>query len=131
MNIVGWASQVVHPEAICSLIGNSCSICSVCSTGCLSCGSILPASAVNLTGTEQVASFIMVIFLFLVMASAVSYTMSIFSVGHTLMFIIFKNRTDNDNILEKNDEDDIEDENDDVLANEDADEDSDNKEKSN
>ena len=48
--------------------------------------------------------------------------MSIFSVGHTLMFIIFKNRTDNDNILEKND---------DALANEDADEDSDNKEKSN
>jgi len=30
------------------------------------------------------------------------------------MFIIFKNRTDNDNILEKNDEDD----NDDVLTNE-------------
>lgn len=70
------------------------------------------------------------------MTSAVSYTMSIFSVGQTLMFIIFKNRTDNDNILKKNDEDDIEDENDDDLANEefveneDADEDSNNKDKS-
>ena len=52
------------------------------------------------------------------MVSAVSYTMSIFAVGETLMFIIFKNRTDNDNILEKKDEDDIDDENDDVLTNE-------------
>ena len=26
MNIVGWASQAVHPEALCSLIGNNCSI---------------------------------------------------------------------------------------------------------
>ena len=52
------------------------------------------------------------------MVSAVSYTMSIFAVGETLMFIIFKNRTDNDNILEKKDEDDIDDENDDILTNE-------------
>jgi hypothetical protein len=52
------------------------------------------------------------------MVSAISYTMSIFAVGETLMFIIFKNRTDNDNILEKKDEDDIDDENDDVLTNE-------------
>ena len=118
MNIVGWASQAVHPEALCSLIGNSCSLCSVCSSGCLSCGSILSANAVNLTGTEQVTAFIMAIFLFLIMVSAVSYTMSIFAVGETLMFIIFKNRTDNDNILEKNDEDDIDDENNDVLTNE-------------
>ena len=118
MNIVGWASQAVHPEALCSLIGNSCSLCSVCSSGCLSCGSILSANAVNLTGTEQVTAFIMAIFLFLIMVSAVSYTMSIFAVGETLMFIIFKNRTDNDNILEKKDEDDIDDENDDVLTNE-------------
>jgi hypothetical protein len=133
MNIVGWASQAIHPEAICSLIGNSCSICSVCSTGCLSCGSMLPVSAVDLTGTEQVASFIMAIFLFLVMTSAVSYTMSIFSVGNTLMFIIFKNRTENDNILEKNDEDDIDDDNDETLSNEEfvQDEDSNNEDKDN
>ena len=111
MNIVGWASQAVHPEALCSLIGNNCSICNVCSTGCLSCGSILSASAMNVTGTEQIAAFILAIFLFLIMVSAVSYTMSIFAVGETLMFIILKNRTDNDNILEKNDEDDVDDEN--------------------
>tara|TARA_B100001123_G_scaffold402432_1_gene490018 strand:- start:3 stop:1214 length:1212 start_codon:yes stop_codon:yes gene_type:complete len=110
MNIVGWASQAVHPEALCSLIGNNCSVCNVCSTGCLSCGSILSASAMNVTGTEQIAAFILAIFLFLIMVSAVSYTMSIFAVGETLMFIILKNRTDNDNILEKNDEDDVDDE---------------------
>ena len=46
MKIVGWASQAVHPEALCSLIGDSCTICSVCSSGCLSCGSILTSNAV-------------------------------------------------------------------------------------
>ena len=51
------------------------------------------------------------------MVSAVSYTMSILAVGETLMFIIFKNLTDNDNILEKNDEDDIDDETSRVLSN--------------
>ena len=112
MKIVGWATQVVHPEAICSLIGNSCSICNVCSTGCLSCGSMLTANVVDLSGTEQFAAFIMTLFLFLVMLSAISYTMSILAVGETLMFIIFKKWTDNDNILKKDDEDDINDEND-------------------
>ena len=52
------------------------------------------------------------------MVSAVSYTMSILAVGETLMFIIFKNRMDNDNILEKDDEDDNDDENSDELENE-------------
>ena len=118
MKIVGWASQAVHPEALCSLIGDSCTICSVCSSGCLSCGSILTSNAVNLTGTEQIAAYLMAVFLFLIMVSAVSYTMSILAVGETLMFIIFKNRMDNDNILEKDDEDDNDDENSDELENE-------------
>ena len=118
MKIVGWASQAVHPEALCSLIGDSCTICSVCSSGCLSCGSILTSNAVNLTGTEQIAAYVMAVFLFLIMVSAVSYTMSILAVGETLMFIIFKNRMDNDNILEKDDEDDNDDENSDELENE-------------
>ena len=52
------------------------------------------------------------------MISAVSYTMSILAVGETLMFIIFKNRTDNDNILEKDDEDDIDNDTNDDLDNE-------------
>ena len=118
MKIVGWASQAVHPEALCSLIGNNCSICSVCSSGCLSCGSILSANVVDLSGTEQITAYVMVIFLFLIMISAVSYTMSILAVGETLMFIIFKNRTDNDNILEKDDEDDIDNDTNDDLDNE-------------
>ncbi len=88
----------------------------------------------NVTGTEQIAAFILAIFLFLIMVSAVSYTMSIFAVGETLMFIILKNRTDNDNILEKNDEDDVDDEdsdseitNDEFVQENDEDMDSDDK----
>ena len=60
--------------------------------------------------------------------------MSIFAVGETLMFIILKNRTDNDNILEKNDEDDVDDEdsdseitNDEFVQENDEDMDSDDK----
>ena len=41
-----------------------------------------------------------------------------FIIYNYLMFIIFKNRMDNDNILEKDDEDDNDDENSDELENE-------------
>ena len=67
---------------------------------------------------DRIAAYLMAVFLFLIMVSAVSYTMSILAVGETLMFIIFKNRMDNDNILEKDDEDDNDDENSDELENE-------------
>ena len=50
------------------------------------------------------------VFLFLLMVSAVSYTMSVLSVGETLMFIIFKQRSDDDNLLERKDEDELEEE---------------------
>jgi hypothetical protein len=108
LNVVGWATQAVHPGALCSFLGNACSICSACYAGCASCGSLLSSSGVALTGTEQVAAFILAGFLFLLIVSAVSYTMAVLSVGETLMFIIFKKRSDDDNLLEKKDEEEIE-----------------------
>ena len=110
LNIVGWATQAVHPGALCSLLGNACSICISCFTGCLNCGSVLTYSGVDLSGTELVAAFILSVFLFLLMVSAVSYTMSVLSVGETLMFIIFKQRSDDENLLERKDEDELEEE---------------------
>ena len=110
LNIVGWATQAVHPGALCSLLGNACSICISCFTGCLNCGSVLAYSGVDLSGTELVAAFILSVFLFLLMGSAVSYTMSVLSVGETLMFIIFKQRSDDENLLERKDEDELEEE---------------------
>ena len=110
LNIVGWATQAVHPGALCSLLGNACSICSACYAGCASCGSLLSSSGVALTGTEQVAAFILAGFLFLLIVSAVSYTMAVLSVGETLMFIIFKKRSDDDNLLERKDEEELDEE---------------------
>ena len=109
LNIVGWATQAVHPGALCSLLGNICSICSACYAGCASCGSLLTSSGVALSGTEQVAAFILAVFLFLLIVSAVSYTMAVLSVGETLMFIIFKKQSDDDNLLERKDEEEEED----------------------
>ena len=113
LNVVGWATQAVHPGALCSLLGNICSICSACYAGCASCGSLLTSSGVALSGTEQVAAFILAVFLFLLIDSAVSYTMAVLSVGETLMFIIFKKRSDDDNLLERKDEEELEEEEDD------------------
>ena len=113
LNVVGWATQAVHPGALCSLLGNICSICSACYAGCVSCGSLLTSSGVALSGTEQVAAFILAVFLFLLIVSAVSYTMAVLSVGETLMFIIFKKRSDDDNLLERKDEEELEEEEDD------------------
>ena len=117
LNIVGWATQAVHPGALCTLLGNICSICSTCYSGCASCGSLLTSSGVALSGTELVAAFILTVFLFLLIVSAVSYTMTVLSVGETLMFIIFKKRSDDDNLLEKKDEEELdEDEEDDNFS---------------
>ena len=107
LNIVGWATQAVHPGALCSLLGNACSICSVC---CAGCGSFLISSGAALSGTELVAAFILAVFLFLLIVSAVSYSMTVLSVGETLMFIIFKKRSDDDNLLERKDEEELEEE---------------------
>ena len=110
LNIVGWATQAVHPETMCSLLGNACSICTSCCAGCLSCGSLLTSSGVALSGTEMAAAFILAVFLFLLIVSAVSYTMAVLSVGETLMFIIFKKRSDDDNLLERKDEEELDEE---------------------
>jgi hypothetical protein len=104
LNIVGWATQAVHPGALCSLLGNACGICSACCAGCVS---LLTSSGVALSGTELVAAFILAVFLFLLIVSVVSYTMAVLSVGETLMFIIFKKRSDDDNLLERKDEEEI------------------------
>ena len=107
LNIVGWATQAVHPGALCSLLGNTCSICIAC---CAGCGSLLTSSGVALSATELVAAFILAVFLFLLIVSVVSYTMTVLSVGETLMFIIFKKRSDDDNLLERKDEEELDEE---------------------
>ena len=64
----------------------------------------------SLSATECVSSVILAFFFFLLMLAVIGYGLSILSVGETLMFIIFKNKSDGDNILERKDEEEIEEE---------------------
>lgn len=64
----------------------------------------------DLTMTECVSAGILSFFFFLLMLAVIGYGLSILSVGETLMFIIFKNKSDGDNILERKDEEEIEEE---------------------
>ena len=61
----------------------------------------------NLTGTETASAIILGVFIFMVVLSVVSYGLSVLSVGETIMYLIFKKKSDNDNLLERKDEDDL------------------------
>ncbi len=120
-NIVGAAGSVVWPEQLVNLANACCTtkplsdVC--CGTGNLCCNvtnwyqCLVPGGSGNLSGTESVAAFILGIFLFLLLLSVFSYGLAIFSVGETLMFTIFRKKTDDDNVLERKDEDELEEEN--------------------
>ena len=63
----------------------------------------LPINPTNISGSESVASIIIIFFLFIISISFLSYFLSILSVGETIMFIIFRKHSD-DNILLHEDE---------------------------
>ncbi|MEE2764873.1 MAG: hypothetical protein VX600_00110 [Candidatus Neomarinimicrobiota bacterium] len=65
-----------------------------------------------LSGTEIISGIILSIAFFLILLSVLSYGLSILSVGETIMFVIFKKNSDDDNLLERKDEDEFEEEND-------------------
>ena len=73
----------------------------------------IPASSGSLSSTESAAAFIVGIFLFLITLSFFSYFLSILSVGETIMFTIFRKKSDDDNILDRKDEEELEEEDDD------------------
>jgi hypothetical protein len=140
-NIVGTAGRVVWPEQLVNLSNTCCTtkplsdVC--CSTTNIFCCNVtdwyqgmVPKSSASLSGTESVAAFILGIFLFLLVLSVLSYALAVFSVGETLMFTIFRKKTDDDNVLERKDEDELEAENEDdedleVDTDEEEDEDTD------
>ena len=72
----------------------------------------IPASSGSLSSTESAAAFIVGIFLFLITLSVFSYFLSILSVGETIMFTIFRKKSEDDNILDRKDEEELEEEDD-------------------
>ena len=67
-------------------------------------------NAIDITPTESIAGVVLALFYFIIGLSIISYGFSILTVGETLMFIIFKKISDNDNLLLRKDEDEIDEE---------------------
>ncbi len=106
--IVSYAYEKVYPEFINTICGTLCCITSCISKCCCICLSFTPYNdGGNLTGTETASAIILGIFIFMVVLSVVSYGLSVLSVGETIMYLIFKKKSDNDNLLERKDEDDL------------------------
>ncbi len=116
-DIVGTAARTVWPENLVHSIVQACtSHASSCCGGChclANCdwyGWLIPASSGPLSGSQTGAAFILGIFLFILMVTIFSYALSLLSVGETLMFTIFHKISDDDNILERKDEEELEEE---------------------
>ena len=74
----------------------------------------IPPTAIS--NTETFASTLLSVSYFLIGLSIISYGLSILSVGDTLMFVIFKKKSDDDDILSRKDEDEIEEDIDDEFT---------------
>jgi hypothetical protein len=103
-NVVGWATDLVNPQ-ICfyniawssDLLGNSVNQQTLLSL----------QDGAALSNTEYIAGTIVAIILFILLMLIISYALSILSVGETIIFTIFKKKSNDENLLIRSDEDDI------------------------
>ncbi|MEE9190074.1 MAG: hypothetical protein V3U16_04825 [Candidatus Neomarinimicrobiota bacterium] len=109
--IVSWATDVVTPSAILNFSSNFHFSFRSLSPDAQPWGFTLP-NVSNLSVTEYFAGGILAFFFFILILLVFSYALSILSVGETIMFVIFRNKSDAENLLERLDEDDEEDEDD-------------------
>ncbi len=116
-NIVGWATDLVNPQfdfcnfAWCYLsFGDKVNQQTLLS---LQDGSVL-------SSTEYIAGTIVAVILFILFMSIISYGLSILSVGETIIFTIFKKKSDGENLLYRSDEDDISDDESDKYIDDDS-----------
>ena len=111
--IVSYAYDNVYPEFINQICVSFNCICTATCNFCCSCLSFIPFdNGGDLSGTEMASAVILSCFLFIIVLGVASYGLSILSVAETLMFVIFKKKSDDDNLLERKDEDELDDEND-------------------
>jgi hypothetical protein len=122
-NIVGWATDLVNPQfGFCNFMKCTTTVeNSVCQQTLLSF-----QDGTVLSGTEYIAGTIIALILFILLMSIVSYGLSILSVGETIMFTIFKKKSNDENILDRSDEDDISDDESDKIIEDDIGEEKDN-----
>ena len=119
-NITNYAYSLVCPQWMCDavnslrnqlldLLGVYFYLPSIFPVDC----TILPTA---ISSTETFASTLLSVSYFLIGLSIISYGLSILSVGETLMFVIFKKISDDDDILSRKDEDEIEEDIDDEFT---------------
>lgn len=100
--IMGWAADKIEPLAA------WCKSTCCCEPCCQHSYLIYQYSdTMVLSGTELVAAVILTVFLFLLAFAILSYGLAIFSVGEVIMFLIFKKKSNDENLLEQKDEDDL------------------------
>lgn len=118
-NITGTAAGIVWPDRLTHLFSYNSGFgpkgayieeYHSSSETCLAwfCDSGFPTAGGTLSGSEWGAAVILSFFLFILTLSVFSYALSILSVGETIMLIIFRKKSDDDNILERKDEEDLE-----------------------
>ena len=117
-DIFGSAADIVWPKELFLSISTGLTTCSLlCGNSCnlsvhlnVFYSRFIPSAPQSISGSEYFATIFLSIFLFILTLSFLSYMLSILSVGNTLMFSIYRMRSDNDNILTHKDEDELEEE---------------------
>ena len=97
-NMVGWATNVVF--------GSNSPLALCCGSG--SCLSNAPAVVSDLGTFEMIGAFFVAVSIFLIFGTVISYFLSIEAVGITLAFLILIKKSDDENLLERKDEDELE-----------------------
>ena len=95
-NIFSFASSIVFPDNLVNYLNNRLSL--------LDLTYLLPnikTSYYYISVLDTLAGVILSLFLFLICLSVISYGLSVVSVGNSIAFIIFKKMSDDDNILER------------------------------
>lgn len=101
-NVVGWATDLINPSiTLCCGInqtmemGNKSSLHSLLSL----------QDGIALSPTEYIAGTILAIIFFILLISIFSYALSVLSVGETIILTILKQKSNDENLLERDDED--------------------------
>lgn len=100
-NMVGWATNIVIGPNSPIAWGLGCYSGGICSIN-------VPIVASPLGPMEYIGGTFIAVFLFLIIGTVISYAFAIEAVGETIALVIFKKKSDDENLLERKDEEELE-----------------------
>ena len=108
-NVVGWATDLINPGiSLCRDMNSTLEL-----GGNINFHSLLSLQeGFALSTFEYVAGTILAIVFFILLMSVFSYGLSVLSVGETIILTILKKKSNDENLLERDDEDTLNDEED-------------------